>query len=457
MFHGTQDALPLPSRLNLERYKKLAKELVKACKSGDEKAIGVWTRQWIQTLAGLTGSKSTPQRLAEIDHRTNEVEDFVRRKLSDSKPAARKCALTDAQFVIARAHGFESWRKFAKQLEALPQKSSTVARFEAAADAIVSGDVAALRRSLREDPKLIRANSMRGHGATLLHYVSANGVEGYRQKTPKNIVEITEALLNAGAEIDATANMYGGQCTALGLAATSVHPEQAGVQIALLQTLLEHGARLDLPSAGGKDSLIHSCLANGQPKAAEFLASRGAPMDLAGAAGLGRLDLVKSCFDKNGALKPPATKPQMESGFLSACAFGRKGVVEFLLERGIDPGVRTSYGRTGLHTAAYGAYVDIIKLLLERGSPVDVIDESYHSRPLDVALWVWSNSPDTPESKRCYEVIALLARAGAKLDPQHWYDPQEGRSRMMEKIHADPRMLAALRGKMQAGNAQTEN
>ena len=222
------------------------------------------------------------------------------------------------------------------------------------------------------------------------------------------------------------------------------------MQIALLQTLLAHGARLDLPSAGGNDTLIQSCLANGQPKAAEFLANRGAPIDLAGAAGLGRLDLVKSCFDENGGLNLPATKRQMESGFLSACASGRKEVVEFLPERGIDPCVRTSYGRTALHNAAYGAYVDIIKLLIESGSPVEAIDESYSSTPLDVALWVWNNSADTAESKRCYEVIALLARAGAKLNTQQWYDPQEGRSRMAEKIHADPRMLAALRGEMQA-------
>jgi ankyrin repeat protein len=450
MFHGTQDALPLPPRPNLERYKKLAKELVNACKSGDEKAIADWTRRWIHTLAGLTGSKRSPKMLAEIDRRTSEVEDFVRRKLLDSKPVARKCALADAQFVIARAHGFESWPKFAKHLEALARKSSTVAGFEAAADAIVSGDLAALRRSLREDPKLIRATSTRGHGATLLHYVSANGVEGYRQKTPKNIVEITELLLNAGAAIDATANMYGGQCTALGLAATSVHPEQAGVQIALLQALLAHGARLDLPSAGGKDSLIHSCLANGQPKAAQFLASRGAPLDLAGAAGLGRLDVVKRCFDKNGAVKPPATKQQMESGFLSACAFGRKEVVEFLLERGIDPGVRTSYGRTGLHNAAYGAYVDIIKLLLERGAPVDVIDESYRSTPLDVALWAWQNSRDRETRERCYDVVGLLARAGAKLDPQHWRDPDTNESAMLEKIRADGRMQTALGGEVPA-------
>ena len=46
MFPNPQDALPLPPRPNLERYKKLAKQLVESCKSGDEKAIGDWSEQW---------------------------------------------------------------------------------------------------------------------------------------------------------------------------------------------------------------------------------------------------------------------------------------------------------------------------------------------------------------------------------------------------------------------------
>ena len=55
----------------------------------------------------------------------------------------------------------------------------------------------------------------------LLHYVAANGVEDFRQKTPDNIVEIAELLLDAGAEVNAESNAYGGGCTALGLVATS--------------------------------------------------------------------------------------------------------------------------------------------------------------------------------------------------------------------------------------------
>jgi hypothetical protein len=80
---------------------------------------------------------------------------------------------------------------------------SPVSAFETAVDAIVSGDLATLEKLLSATPKLARARSTREHRSTLLHYVSANGVEDFRQKTPKNIVEITKLLLTAGADVNA--------------------------------------------------------------------------------------------------------------------------------------------------------------------------------------------------------------------------------------------------------------
>src|SRR5437660_1546362 len=62
------------------------------------------------------------------------------------------------------------------------------------------------------------------HRATLLHYIAANGVEGYRQKTPKNAVDVAKMLLNAGAEADALAGMYGGRCTTMSMLVSSCHP-----------------------------------------------------------------------------------------------------------------------------------------------------------------------------------------------------------------------------------------
>ena len=69
--------------------------------------------------------------------------------------------------------------------------------------------MATLKRLLDENPQLIRARSTREHQATLLHYVSANGVEGYRQKTPNNAAKVAEILLQAGAEVDAEAHTAG--------------------------------------------------------------------------------------------------------------------------------------------------------------------------------------------------------------------------------------------------------
>lgn len=147
---------------------------------------------------------------------------------------------------------------FAAHLESLTQSSSAVSTFEAAVRAIVTGDSQTLRRLLRDDPGLVSARSTREHRATLLHYVSANGVEGYRQVSPKNIAEITQILLDAGADVDAGAEMYGSsRCTALGLVATSTPPDEAGVQLGVIDVLLDHGARADLKGgAGHNDTLI---------------------------------------------------------------------------------------------------------------------------------------------------------------------------------------------------------
>jgi ankyrin repeat protein len=382
--------------------------------------------------------------------REAEAEQIERRwnKLKENSEHLAKCTLAGVQFFIAREHGFTSWPKFARHVQELARANSPVSAFEAAADAVVNGDAPTLRQLLAGHPGMARERSTREHRSTLLHYVSANGVESFRQKTPKNIVEITNLLLDAGADVDAESDAYGG-CTALGLVATSVHPERAGVQIALLRTLLDRGANLQHPSAAGNNhSVVHGCIANGQPAAARFLADLGAPLDLEGAATVGRLDVLQSYFDESGARRPETNPKQIESGFLYACGYGRLDAAKFLLDRGVDPATRDDDGQTALHWAAWGPEIDAIKLLLERGAPVDVKDYRFHATPLDMALWTWNNTPEEEARERCYEMIALLAKAGAKLDPQQWNDPDEDRPGMLEKIRSDPRMLAALRGEM---------
>src|SRR5215510_15506896 len=52
------------------------------------------------------------------------------------------------------------------------------------------------------------------------------------EDTP-NAVEIARALLQAGAEPDALADMYGVGCTTMSTLVSSDHPAQAGLQVAL--------------------------------------------------------------------------------------------------------------------------------------------------------------------------------------------------------------------------------
>jgi hypothetical protein len=64
-----------------------------------------------------------------------------------------------------------------------------------------------------------------------LHYIGANGVEGERQKTPANAVEVARILLDAGAE------------------ESSTYPNRVRVHdkpVRLAPQLLEHGAYLNL-------------------------------------------------------------------------------------------------------------------------------------------------------------------------------------------------------------------
>jgi ankyrin repeat protein len=279
-----------------------------------------------------------------------------------------------------------------------------------------------------------------------LHYVAANGVEDYRQRTPKNAVEVAEILLQAGAAVDADLD-YGslrrlypervGSAT-LGMVATSVHPVVAGVQIRLLKTLLKYGASVDgLP--GGWNPLI-AALHNGRGEAAAFLAKCGARLVIEGAAGVGRLDVVKSCFKRDGGLKASVTTAQMELGFMWACEYGRTRVAAFLLEHGMPIKARPR-GETGLHWAAYGGHAAIVKLLLERKAPIDVKDERHETTPLGWALHGWLYPPPEAKRRNHVKVVALLVAAGATVDRQWLENDEEG-----QKVRADPRMLAALAG-----------
>ena len=296
--------------------------------------------------------------------------------------------LEDARLVVARRHAFETWTDLERYAQDV-QSDPLVRRFEKAVEAVVAGDVAALRRLLGEDPALVRARSTRRHHATLLHYIAANGVEGERQRTPASAVEVANLLLDAGAEPDALADMDDNQCTTLSLLVSSSPPADAGLQAPLAEALLDHGAELDGPGTHWQ-SAIETALAFGHQETAQVLARRVAyPDDLAVAAGLGRLDEVKR-------LLPAANPLARHTALALAAQHGQLEVVRLLLEAGEDPNRYNPEGfhahSTPLHQAVWADHADVVRLLVEHGARLDLRDTVYEGTPLDWAVYGKKNA-----------------------------------------------------------------
>ena len=438
------DAIPLPPRANLEQYHNRAKSLLKACKSGDGVAVRTWAKQWLESLATLqddatdasrrtADDSSVSERAArarrlqqkEIEREIDRIERDARESGLVSDGAATSCSLSDAQLFLARLHDFASWPKFAAHVDALTRASSPDKEFESAADAIVGGDIATLRDMLGANPGLIRARSARDHRATLLHYIAANGHEGWRQTTPTNAVDIARVLLDAGAEPDALAHMYGGDATTMDMLVSSVHPHAAGVQVPLVDILVDYGAAVD--GVEDNSSPLMTAFRFHYPLAADALARRGARVDnVITAAALGRVDLVNAFITDTGELKPDVPlanvrwprlprDPRVHLGYALtwAATWGRKDVVELMLRKGVDANGKDD-DATALHFAAAYGHMEIVRVLLHYGASLETRN-SYDGTVLSGTLWYVYNSPipgvDYPAVVR--ELIALGARVDA--------------------------------------------
>jgi ankyrin repeat protein len=374
------DFKPLPFRSTLEQYQKQAEELLEAHRSGDPQAIRVIHEKHPRFL-----DSKIP---------------WLPKNLPDSEIRSAAFELADAQLTIARCYDFQRWAALAEYVDAVTQDGSPVFLFESAVEAVITGDLTTLESLLRGNPELIRARSTRithfdppVHRATLLHYVAANGVEGYRQKTAINAVEIAKTLLEAGAEVDALADMYGGHYATMSMLVSSCHPANAGVQVALVETLLDFGAAIEARGSAQWGSPLMTALAFGYLSTAETLVRRGARVDnIAAAAGLGRLTDAKQ-------LLATADPESRHRALVLAAQHGHAEIVGLLLDAGEDPNRYNPDGNhshsTPLHQSALAGHDAVVRLLVERGARLDIKDTIYQSTPLGWAIYAGQTGIET--------------------------------------------------------------
>ncbi len=197
----------LPARPNLEQYKKQAKGLVRDCGRG------------------------LPAALARVRRHHPRFH-----KLPEPEIRAMKISHTDAQLILAREHGFESWPKFADHIETvnrirsvgslkdpvatfiemacvprhtwhgsgtLEHAETILARYPRVAEsnvytAAILGDEAAVRRFLSRDPQSATAKGG-PHAWDALTYLCFSRYLRIDQTRSELFVRTARALLHAGA------------------------------------------------------------------------------------------------------------------------------------------------------------------------------------------------------------------------------------------------------------------
>ena len=361
---------PLPFRAPLDEYRRQAQALVDGHRAGDPAAIKIIHEHHPRFL--------------------DETIKWRPKFLSNEDIQKAPFDLTDAKLALARWYTFADWTALEEYVTAVGV-DGPVFWFESAVEAVVNGDLATLQTLLRDHPELIRARSTRKtphdpplHGARLLHYVAANGVEGHRQKTPPNAVEIARTLLEAGAEVDAMAGMYGGQYATMSMLVSSAHPAKAGLQAPLTDLLLDFGAAIEGRGSELWKSPLMTALAFGYLDTAAALVRRGARIPtLAAAAGLGRLDDAIR-------LLPEADALDRHRAIALAAQHGHVEIVRLLLDAGEDPNRYNPEGNHGhstpLHQAAFAGHEDVVRLLVEHGARLDIRDTVWHGTPAGWAL-----------------------------------------------------------------------
>src|SRR5262245_24289298 len=367
-------------------------------------------------------------------------------------------SLAAAQLVIAREYGLRNWAHLKHHVETQDRlaKFQPHARFEEALAALKAGNLARLDELMAAEPELVLARTRLeppyGYfsGATLLHHVAGN--PGWEEPLPKNIVDVARLLLDRGAEVDAvTLGTNGG--TTMGLVITSKQASDANVSGPLIELLLERGAKLDLQSSEtvvpdwGPQSTLDLPLANHAPRAAEKLIELGAEVDVCAAAALGRMDLLRGCFNSGGRLrsrrrrggKRMSERDAIGLALLFAYVREQREAVDFLLEKDGNWNMTGVNNGTAMHRAAWGGDLAMVQRLVAKGADISNRDNPFHSTPLSWAQhnkqqqvfdWMRAQCPIDLHEAVCFDlrehVVARLREDPAAINRQidQWEIPQ---------------------------------
>jgi ankyrin repeat protein len=267
------------------------------------------------------------------------------RELRSTDPAAR---LADAQYAVARDHGFSSWRALKAEIDR--RRAPTIAAFFRAC---VIGDVETLRTLLDSDPGLVRERT-------------ANGSAGLHQAVGHPAA--MRLLLDHGA--DSNARDAGDNASALHFAAGGGHLES-------VRLLLDAGADVQGSGDVHQSDVIGWAAREGNEAVVNLLLERGARHHIFSAIAVGDVGLVERLVEEN-----PECLSRRRSRFENrqtpvhmtvAPPDGLGGkpnyeILARLIELGADVEATDDKGRTPLSLAMLRGDREAIRLLKSAGA-----------------------------------------------------------------------------------------
>lgn len=223
----------------------------------------------------------------------------------------------------------------------------------AAVGAIHTGEVDRLRQLLDEHPGLAtdRLGSATGMSRTLLHVVT-----DWPGHLPRG-AETVRVLVQAGADVNAR---FAGPHIE-----TPLHWAASTDDVPVLDALIDAGADIEAPGAviGGGTPISDAC-AFAQWNAARRLLERGATTQLWESAALGVMDRIEAAF----SAEPPPDAHEVTQGLWSACHGDQREAAEYFLDRGAGLDWIGYDDLTPLDAATRAGAADLAAWLRARGA-----------------------------------------------------------------------------------------